>query len=134
MKRCACFLLLTALSAMLLATPGSSEVDPDLRRARLNMFDPAVAPVTMRSAAAFYPTAAVHARNPQPFPRGNRLPPLTYEFGGKTWGLDDLVSRTYTNALLIVRDGKIVYERYRNGATPSSPFLIHSISSQSRRC
>ena len=51
---------------------------------------------------------------------------LTYEWEGNTYSIDDFNERTRTNALLILKDGKIVTEMYRNGSTPASRFISWS--------
>lgn len=51
---------------------------------------------------------------------------VTYEWEGRSYSIDDFNERTRTNALLILRDGKIVKEIYRNGATPASRFISWS--------
>lgn len=49
-----------------------------------------------------------------------------YAWEGEWYSLDDFNERTNTNALLILKDGKIVREIYRNGATPESRFISWS--------
>ena len=43
-------------------------------------------------------------------------------------GYQDFAEKTYTNALLVIRDGKIVFEDYRNRATPNTKFIAFSMS------
>jgi CubicO group peptidase (beta-lactamase class C family) len=50
-----------------------------------------------------------------------------YAWEGQWHSIDDFNERTGTNALLILKDGKIVKEIYRNGATPESRFISWSI-------
>ena len=50
-----------------------------------------------------------------------------YEWEGNVYSLNDFVERNRTNALLILKDGKIVTEVYRNGATPESRFISWSV-------
>jgi len=49
-----------------------------------------------------------------------------YAWEGQWYSIDDFNERTSTNALLILKDGKIVKEIYRNGATPESRFISWS--------
>jgi hypothetical protein len=49
-----------------------------------------------------------------------------YAWEGQWHSIDDFNERTGTNALLILKDGKIVKEIYRNGATPESRFISWS--------
>lgn len=47
---------------------------------------------------------------------------------GKTYEAEDALNRTYTNALLIIKDGRIVYETYRNNATERDRFAGFSMT------
>ena len=51
---------------------------------------------------------------------------ITYEWEGETYTVDEFNHRTNTNALLILKGGKIVTEIYRNGATPATRFISFS--------
>jgi CubicO group peptidase (beta-lactamase class C family) len=70
-------------------------------------------------------------------PRGGRvwaLPsettPLdfTYEFAGQTMPAEAVLERTQTNALLILKDGRIVSEIYRNHTDRDTRFIAFSMS------
>ena len=66
--------------------------------------------------------------NPMPLPLAD-LPgdfEIRYEWQGHTYGIDDFNERTNTNALLILKDGKIVREIYRNGSSPETRFISFS--------
>lgn len=73
----------------------------------------------------------------RPVPRGgdvwsfdtNPVPlPATYEFGGETRELDTFLDRTETTGLLVMLQGAIVHEEYRQGADESSPFTSWSMA------
>ena len=51
---------------------------------------------------------------------------INYEWNGATYSLDDFNKRTNTNALLILKDGQVVTEIYRNGTTPETRFISFS--------
>lgn len=51
---------------------------------------------------------------------------VTYEWEGSTYSIEEFNERTRTNALLILKDGKIVSEIYRNGSVPESRFISWS--------
>ena len=42
--------------------------------------------------------------------------------------LDGFLERTYTDGFIVLRDGRIVYERYCNGLTDRTPHLLQSVS------
>jgi CubicO group peptidase (beta-lactamase class C family) len=71
---------------------------------------------------------ATASAEPLPLPRAE-LPPdfdIRYEWQGETYGIDEFNERTQTNALLILKDGKIVREIYRNDSTPETRFISFS--------
>ena len=51
---------------------------------------------------------------------------VTYEWEGNTYSIEEFNERTRTNALLILKDGKIVSQIYRNGSVPESRFISWS--------
>ncbi len=61
-------------------------------------------------------------------PRGTMIESLTYRHDGKAVALEDYFTRAHTTGLLVLKDGKIVYERYRLGADDKSLFTSWSMS------
>ncbi len=53
---------------------------------------------------------------------------FTYVFEGNTIPAAEFAERTYTNALLIIRDDKIVFERYLNQTDENTRFLSMSMA------
>lgn len=47
---------------------------------------------------------------------------------GQTIGLDSLLKKNYTDAFVVVKDGKIVYEKYYNGQTPRTRHQMMSVT------
>jgi hypothetical protein len=47
---------------------------------------------------------------------------FTYKYNEKTVPAEDFAERTYTNAILIIKDGKIVFERYLNQTNENTHF------------
>lgn len=47
---------------------------------------------------------------------------------GKTMGLDSLLKKNYTDAFVVVKDGKILYEKYCNGQTSRTPHQMMSVT------
>jgi len=76
-----------------------------------------------------FPSRAVSpAADPLPLPRAD-LPDgfaIRYEWRGETYDVDEFNERTRTTALLILKDGRIVTEIYRNGARPETRFISFS--------
>ncbi|MGH2448584.1 MAG: serine hydrolase domain-containing protein, partial [Chloroflexota bacterium] len=53
---------------------------------------------------------------------------FTYNFNGKTYSAEDALERTDTNALLIIKHGKIVTEIYRNKTNEHTHFISFSMA------
>jgi CubicO group peptidase (beta-lactamase class C family) len=61
-------------------------------------------------------------------PRADHALDFTYSFEGKTYTPEQFVQRTYTNALLIMKDGRILHESYRNNTSESTRFIAFSMT------
>ena len=53
---------------------------------------------------------------------------FSYQFEGQTIAAEDFLERTYTNALLVIKNDRIVFERYLNNTTPQTHFLSMSMA------
>jgi len=53
---------------------------------------------------------------------------FSYEFEGKTIPAADFPVRTYTNAILIIRDDQIVFEKYLNNTNENTHFISMSMA------
>lgn len=53
---------------------------------------------------------------------------FTYEFGGRNIPAADFAERTDTNALLIIKDDRIVFERYLNQTDENTHFISMSVA------
>jgi CubicO group peptidase (beta-lactamase class C family) len=60
-------------------------------------------------------------------PRALATPP-PFEDRGRVYSYDEFADQTYTNAFLVLRDGKILFEDYRNKTHPDSRFAAFSVS------
>ncbi len=54
--------------------------------------------------------------------------PEHYAFQGQQRPLRDFIEKTQTTGLLVLRDGNLVYEEYRQGASPSSTLTSWSVA------
>jgi CubicO group peptidase (beta-lactamase class C family) len=61
-------------------------------------------------------------------PRGATIDGLTYRHGGKENLIEDYFSRARSTGLIVLKDGKIVYERYLLGADAQSRFTSWSMA------
>ncbi|MEO5598129.1 MAG: serine hydrolase [Novosphingobium sp.] len=124
---------IATLAAALVAAPASQAQSGDTSAATLelrrNFMDGTFNTLTFRHVDEIFDTYRVEKgrglwklpENKQPFDIG-------YSFEGQNHGLNDFLERTYTNALLVIRDGKVIHEIYRNKSNPDTHFLSMSMA------
>ncbi len=106
-----------------------STVDPDLVSARMAFPSPPLNVVTFRSFDRLFENEPVSASSrPWLIPSDKQNFALKYQYDGKNLRLDDFLSRTYTNAFIVIKDGHIVSEHYRNGGDATSRYAVFSIA------
>jgi len=70
-----------------------------------------------------FPNRAINRGGPvAQIPRAERALDVSYEFEGRTRTLNDIMERTNTTGLLVIKNGKIVFEKYYLGADDKSLF------------
>ncbi|MFC3051738.1 serine hydrolase domain-containing protein [Kordiimonas pumila] len=125
---------LNALLALPTVTAAPAQEHPELSEksnvfmARKHVADYTISPVSFRSMDAFFNTAPVTAKPGKPIATALAPLDISVPIAGKTMSLPEALTYTDTNALLVIKDGKIVYEEYRNGANPDSRFISWSIA------
>jgi len=93
------------------------------------MFDEPVRTLANRSIALMFNTAPVKAGGTaMPLPSRPNSLNFSYDYDGKTHPAADIVERTFTDALLIIKKGTIVYEGYFNRATPDTHLNSYSMA------
>ena len=60
--------------------------------------------------------------------RGTPMAMPSIEFGGETRGYQRFAEDTFTNALLVIRDGRVVFEDYRNKSAGGTHFISFSMA------
>ncbi len=122
---------LLAFASPLQAQPASpaSTVAPAVQALRRAMLNPEVNTLTFRSMDQIFTTRTVARGGPvRPLIYAERPLDFTYEFQGARYTPEQFLERTYTNALLVMKDGKVVSEIYRNGSTDKSRFMAWSMT------
>lgn len=120
----AILLSITAFEARAASPPS-----PAIQELRRHFNDAGINALTFHSIDSIFETVPVKAADKVwPLSRAEVRPDFKYEFGGKTHAFEDMFDRTFTNALLIIKNDKIVFERYRNFTNPSTHFLSMSMS------
>ncbi len=112
-----------------LAEGPPSSVPVAVQIARWRMLDGDINMLTFRSMDRLFTTRTVaHAGAVWRLPRADAPLDFTYSFQGKQRTPEEFLDRTYTNALLVMKDGKIVSEIYRNNSDESSRFIAWSMT------
>lgn len=100
-----------------------------IQELRRHMFDAEVNTLTFRNMETIMDTRKVANAAPVwTIPRDDRPLDFTYVHAGVTRSAEEALQRTFTNALLIIKDGRIVHERYLNNADETSRFVSWSMS------
>ncbi|MBW1246415.1 serine hydrolase domain-containing protein [Pseudomonas tolaasii] len=90
----------------------------------------ALAVTTFRNTDRLFPVRTIKAGgHPFPLPRSSQpLAPVAFDFKGKHYTLDDYVATNRVTGLLVLKDGKIVDERYEKGNTPQTRWMSMSVA------
>ena len=98
----------------------------DLRR---KMNDADVNALTFRDMDQLFTTRTVARSGPVwQLPRSDRPLDFTYEYQGQRYTPEQFLDRTFTNALLVMKDGVIVSEIYRNNTDDRTRFIGWSMT------
>ena len=138
-KRCAPVVLLSALFSVRLfaqqelppplAIEPPSDVPVAVQILRWEMLEGGVNALMFRSMDELFTTRTVARSGPVwRLPRSDRPLAFTYEWQGETRDAGEVLERTYTNALLIMKNGRIVSEIYRNNSDERSRFVGWSMT------
>lgn len=119
----------TAALAAAPEAPKSAWTTDTLIESRANMFHPALNHLTFQSLDKMFSTRAVMA--PSTSWQLEEAPlelDGTFTLEGEDVSLEEFLEGTKTNGLLVIKDGKIAYERYRNGLDEATPHAVFSVS------
>lgn len=102
---------------------------PSIRAYRMHMFDEPVRTLANRTMALMFNTAPVEAGKTAAPLKTQAVPMrFSYEYGGKTKPASDIIERTSTDALLIIKHGVIVHEGYYNRVTAETHLNSYSMA------
>ena len=111
------------------AIVATADVSPAVREYRLRMFDPAVSTLANRSIELMFDTRTVRAGSrPWKLPVSSRQLDFQYEAAGVKVPASTFAERTFTDALLIMKDGRILHEQYLNRTTERTRFMSYSMA------
>lgn len=110
-------------------TGDASPVSPTIQQIRRQILKSDANSFYFHSMAALFDTRKVPRSGPVwQLPREDRAIAINYDWQGKRYDLDQFLDRTFTNALIVMRDGKIVTERYFNRTDAASTFMGWSMT------
>jgi CubicO group peptidase (beta-lactamase class C family) len=87
--------------------------------------------IGFRNTYRLYPADAFHTRGATPYPlppAAAPLPSVVYHLDGRRLSLHDFRRRQHLTGLLILKDGRVAYEYYGHGNTPSSLWTSRSVA------
>lgn len=106
-----------------------SQVPVAIQVLRWEMLESRVSALTFRSMDVLFDTRTVARKGPVwVLPRREKDLAFTYSWQGRTYTPTEFLERTYTNALLVMKDGHIVSEIYRNNSSPATRFIGWSMT------
>ncbi|MCO4784508.1 MAG: serine hydrolase [Marinomonas atlantica] len=106
-----------------------SDVPAAVQTLRWHMLDRDVNSLSFRSMDTLFDTRQVaRAGDISKLVKSEQPMDLTYEYNGETYSADEFLDRTYTNALLVMKDSKIVYENYLNNMRPDTRHMGWSMT------
>ncbi len=122
-----------ALSLSACATPPyphAQEPIGDVQAIYDGKLSPELAVTTFRNTDRLFPVRTIKAGgHPFPLPRSSQpLGPVAFDFKGKHYSLDDYVTTNRVTGLLVLKDGKIVDERYAHGNTAETRWMSMSVA------
>lgn len=111
------------------ADDGARWLTPTMINARAHMFEPALNYLTFQHMDQMFATRTVAAGD-EVWELPSKPMSIEGEFsiGGKTLDLEGFLEASSTNALVVVKDGSIVYETYRNGSSADTRFITFSVA------
>lgn len=112
-----------------LSTGPVSSVPIAVQLQRWHMLDGDINSLMFHSMHELFTTRTVARSGPVwQLPRADHALDFTYKFEGATYTPQQFLDRTYTNALLVMKHGKIVSEIYRNNTNAQTRFIGWSMT------
>lgn len=123
--------LWTAVAAAGLAGAAAwgAAVPEALQQVRRHMLDANVNALTFHSMDQIFTTRRTdNAGPPWSLPEAPAALNFSYDYQGASHPAADILDRTFTNALLVIKDGRLVSEIYRNQTGPQTHFVSFSMA------
>jgi CubicO group peptidase (beta-lactamase class C family) len=111
-----------AIAAASLVSPATQQVRRQVLKADANSF------YFQHMADVFDTRGVGRAGAVWPLPHQDQAIHFQYAWQGQTFSYEDFLDRTYTNALIVMKSGKIVTEVYRNRSSAATHFMGWSMT------
>lgn len=112
-----------------LADDDSRWLTPTMINARANMFHPELNFLLFQHLDKMFATRTVQAGGEVwKLPYAPRSIEVKFEFEGNFCGLHEFLEKSASNALLVIKDGRLVHETYRNGSDETTRFISFSMA------
>ncbi len=112
-----------------LADDDSRWLTPTMINARANMFHPQLNFLIFQHLDKMFATRTVQAgEEVWTLPYSRRSIEGKFEFEGSSCRLDEFLEKSAANALLVIKNGRIVHETYRNGSNETTRFISFSMA------
>jgi CubicO group peptidase (beta-lactamase class C family) len=122
-------ILSTVSAQTALADDDARWLTPTMINARAHMFEAGLNYLTFQNMDQMFATRTVAAGGEVwELPSEPVAIEGEFQVGDRKLGLQDYLEATSTNALVIVKDGKIVHETYRNGADAGTRHITFSVA------
>jgi CubicO group peptidase (beta-lactamase class C family) len=106
-----------------------SDVPVAVQILRWHMLDNDVSSLAFRSMDTLFTTRSVPRGGPVwALPHDDHALDVSYSWQGQRYTAQQFLERTYTNALLVMKDGRVVSEIYRNATTERTRFIGWSMT------
>lgn len=118
-----------ALIAVMAPLAASAEPSPAVVSMRDQWLNGSINSFTFRDTDKVFESRRVARSGPVwRLPRGTALAMPQARLAGQEAAYDAWAERTFTNAMLVIRDGRIVFEDYRNRSGPDTHFISFSMA------
>lgn len=112
-----------------LTSGAQSDVPVAVQLLRWRMNDAEINSLAFRNMDSLFTTRSVPRSGPVwRLERQDHALDFTYTYDGESYTPEQFLDRTYTDALLVMKDGRIVYENYRNNSDERTRFIGWSMT------
>jgi CubicO group peptidase (beta-lactamase class C family) len=118
-----------ALAAAVAAGPAAGQVPLDPKTPSVLVWTPAQQARGYRAMETLYQVRTIkRGDHVHPLPRAAKPIDARFSFGGKTYTVDDYMRANQVSGVLVLKDGKILLERYGLGRKPADRWTSFSVA------